>query len=163
MKNQRIRALVCFMTLVLLGGLLACSGVASHSTGAQPEISLSASSISFGNQVSSSSKTLTVSNTGTANLVISSLAMTGAGAAQFAAAAGTLPVTVAPNASMAVTLTFTPSAPGDATATLTIADNASGSPHTVALSGMSLLRMPSAPGIAYPQWRTGRNYRHGRD
>jgi hypothetical protein len=148
MKTQRISVLVCWLlTLALICGLVACSGVTSHSAATQPlvaDISLSASSISFGNQASATTKTVTVTNTGTGNLVISSLAIAGANAAEFAVTAGTLPMTVEPGSNATITLTFSPTAPGSCAATLTITDNASGSPHAVALSGMSLLQDGSA-------------------
>jgi len=123
---------------------VALAGSSSVTQPLTPEVSLSTSSISFGNQAGATTQTVTVANTGTGNLVISSLVITGSGAAQFAATAGTLPVTVGPGGSTTITLTFTPTVPGNPTATLAITDNASGSPHTVALSGVSLLQNPGA-------------------
>jgi adhesin/invasin len=149
MKTHCVRALVCFGTLVLICALSACSGVASHTAASQspaltPAFSLSASSVSFGNQTAATPKTVTVTNTGLGNLVISGLTIAGANAAEFSASAGTLPLSVGPGSSAPITLTFTPTVPGSGAATLSIVDNASGSPHTVALSGMSLLQDANA-------------------
>jgi hypothetical protein len=103
-----------------------------------PGISLSPSSVNFGNQavgVAGSLMLVTVSNTGTANLVIASLAIAGGNAADFSFTAGTLPITVTPGNSTSVDVTFTPSAAGSRVAALTLTDSAAGSPQTIALSG----------------------------
>ena len=53
-----------------------------------------------------------------------------------------IPATLAPGATLAVPITFTPSGPGDRTATFSIATNAPGSPLTVAVSGTGV---PAGP------------------
>lgn len=102
-----------------------------------PAVGLSATTLAFGNQtvgMPSAIKSVTISNTGTANLVLGTITTTGSNAADFAAnkCSGS---TLIPNASCAVEVTFTPAALNSRTATLSIASNASGSPHGVALSG----------------------------
>ena len=77
----------------------------------------------------------TLKNTGTASLVVSSLAITGADASEFAFTAPTLPITLAPNATAVVNVTFAPVTTGAKSATLAITDNAAGSPHSASLSG----------------------------
>ena len=78
----------------------------------------------------SAAQSLTLTNTGSAPLTISSIAING----DFAQtnACGT---SVAAGASCTITVTFTPTAAGTRSAMVTITDNATDSPHTVALSG----------------------------
>ena len=112
------------------------SGVAP----AAPAVSLSRTSVPFGNQVvntTSGAQTVTVTNSGTAALTINSIAVGGTNAGDFAQT-NTCPLspnTVAVGASCTVSATFTPSATGSRAASVAITDNASGSPHTIALSG----------------------------
>ncbi len=106
--------------------------------GATPTISVP-STLSFGNQAvstASSAQPITISNTGLGNLVIRSIQIGGTNAADFSFTSGTLPLTVAPGANTTVNVVFTPSnPPGPKAASLSISDNATGSPHSVALSG----------------------------
>jgi hypothetical protein len=102
-----------------------------------PAVALSAMSLAFGNQtigMVSSPRTVSISNTGTANLVLGTITTAGANAADFASSkcSGT---SLAPGASCTVDVTFTPAALTVRSATLSIPTNASGSPHGVALSG----------------------------
>ena len=79
-------------------------------------------------------QTVTLTNTGTTALSISSLAVTGTNAGDFAENS-TCGSSVAAGAECTIALTFTPPATGARTATLSVADNASGSPQSVSLSG----------------------------
>src|SRR5690606_10775226 len=112
--------------------------VALSGTGTAPAFDISPASVNFGSQlvgVESDPRTLTITNTGTAELVVSGLSLTGNHAAEFKyVPAGALPITLAPGNSTTIDLTFTPSIIGARTASLRIEDNAGG-PHTVALSG----------------------------
>jgi hypothetical protein len=106
-------------------------------TGNGPVASLSATSLSFGNQPydgTSAAQTVTLSNAGNAALSITSIAITGTNASDFAQT-NTCGSPVAAGANCAIAVIFTPSALGARTAALSISDNASGSPQTVALSG----------------------------
>jgi hypothetical protein len=106
-------------------------------TGASPAVSLSPSSLSFGNELAgaaSSSQAITLSNTGNAALSITGLTLTGANPSDFAQS-NTCGASVAAGASCTISVTFTPAASGSFTAAVSVADNASGSPQTVALSG----------------------------
>jgi len=104
-----------------------------------PIASLSPASLNFGSQLkgtTSAPLTETVTNTGTATLTISSVNVVGANAGDFAKASdGCSGANVSPGNSCAISVTFRPTATELRTATLSISDNASGSPHTVALSG----------------------------
>jgi lysophospholipase L1-like esterase len=106
--------------------------------GKTPAISVTPTSLSFGGQAVgsiSAVRTVAVSNTGRANLQISSIARTGTGAASFSHTS-TCPATLAPGANCAVSVRFSPSAVGTVTASLVITSNASNTPNVaVALSG----------------------------
>ena len=108
-------------------------------TGGAPAVSLSDSSLTFTNQLvgtASAGQGLTVTNSGTANLAITSVGLTGSNASDFAKSADTCAgATLTPNGTCTLSVTFTPSATGSRTATLSINDNAANSPQTVSLSG----------------------------
>ncbi len=99
--------------------------------------SLSTTSLAFGSEsvdMTSSSQVVTLTNTGSAALNITSITFTGANASSFAEA-NTCGSSVAAGGSCTLAILFTPSAAGALTASLSIADNASGSPQSVSLSG----------------------------
>ncbi len=104
---------------------------------AHPAASLSTATLSFGNQgvgASSSPQTVSLTNTGNGPLTISSIAISG----NFSQT-NTCGASVAAGANCALSITFTPQATGTRTGTLTLTDNASGSPQTVALSGSGVV------------------------
>ena len=116
------------------------SVIALTGNGIAPAIDVTPTSVTFGNQLANTTSAVTpvtIKNTGTADLVIANLALTGADAAQFAFTAAVRPITLAPNATATVNLTFTPLTTGAKTASLSITDNAGG-PHTVALTGSGI-------------------------
>jgi hypothetical protein len=101
-------------------------------------VQLSPASLNFGSvtrRTTSAAQQVTVTNTGTAVLTITSIAIGGANPGDFAVAAKTCGATLAPAASCTVDVTFTPQARGARSGTLAIADNAAGSPQTAALTG----------------------------
>ena len=98
-----------------------------------PAVSLSPTSLSFGDQANgttSAAQQVTVTNSGTGPLILSSIQTS----SEFAAT-NTCGAPVAPAGSCTIQVTFTPSASGTQTGTLTIADNATDSPQIVALTG----------------------------
>jgi Domain of unknown function (DUF4082)/Bacterial Ig-like domain/Bacterial Ig domain/Abnormal spindle-like microcephaly-assoc'd, ASPM-SPD-2-Hydin len=106
-------------------------------TNPAPAVSLAPTSLAFGNQtvnVASAAKTVTLTNTGTATLTITSYTFTGTNPTNFAQT-HTCGATLAAGANCTISVTFTPSATGARSASLSIADNATGSPQTVALTG----------------------------
>lgn len=111
--------------------------VALSGTGlAAPIVSLAPASLTFPNVlvgVSSAAQTVTLSNTGTASLTINSTQISG----DFGQTTN-CPNTLSTGTSCTFSVIFTPTAAGTRNGTLTITDNASGSPHTVALSGTGL-------------------------
>jgi hypothetical protein len=81
----------------------------------------------------SASGNITLKNVGTDILAVSSIAV--GGSATFTADTSACAATLAINASCVIKITFTPTAFGGASGTLTVTDNAAGSPHTASLSG----------------------------
>ena len=121
---------------------LALSGTGSTSTPPPPgpAVSLSPASLTYASQAiatTSAAKSSTLTNTGNAPLTISSMSMTGANPTDFArtTTCPLSPSTLAAGASCSISVTFTPSASGTRTASVSITDNAPGSPHQLALSG----------------------------
>jgi hypothetical protein len=106
-------------------------------TGIAPAaVSLSPSTLTFAPQVigiTSAAQTVTLTNTGNASLSISSIA-----ASQPFAQTNNCPSSLAGGANCTISVTFTPQNSGNANGGVTIVDNASGSPHSVALSGTGL-------------------------
>jgi len=101
-----------------------------------PAVTLSPTSLTFSKVVlgeASAAKTVTLTNSGSATLNISSITTSG----DFALAASTKPCgsTVAAGKNCQIKVTFTPTLIGTETGTLTINDNAANSPQTVPLSG----------------------------
>src|SRR6185437_12891932 len=91
-----------------------------------PQVSLNPASLTFpGQNVGSTStaQTVTLNNTGSAALSISSIAITGANAADFAQS-NNCAATLAPGANCTLSVTFTPTAAGARSAAVTITDNA---------------------------------------
>jgi hypothetical protein len=102
-----------------------------------PVVQISPTSLAFASQMqgtTSAGQGVTVTNSGNASLAISSIAISGTNGGDFGDTT-TCGSTLAAGASCTVTVTFTASAAGSRSASLIITDNASGSPHTVALSG----------------------------
>jgi Abnormal spindle-like microcephaly-assoc'd, ASPM-SPD-2-Hydin len=102
-----------------------------------PAASLNPSSLSFGNQKSgttSASKTITLTNTGTTQLTLSTVSISG----NFALASGTTcahNTALAPNANCLIKVTFTPTSKGSKSGTVTVTDNALHGTSTAGLSG----------------------------
>jgi len=97
---------------------------------------LSPTTVSFGNwvvQTTSTAKTIVLSNTQTLPLTINSISVSG-NFAQTSKCPIT-PKTLATGASCKISITFTPTALGASTGTLSVADSSSTSPQTAQLSG----------------------------
>jgi hypothetical protein len=119
--------------------------VSLSGTGTATVVSLSATSLAFGNQsvgTTSTAQTVTLSNTGNAALSITGLALTGTNASDFAQT-NTCGSSVAGGSNCTISVTFTPAASGSRTASVSITDNASGSPQTVSLSGTGTAALAS--------------------
>jgi hypothetical protein len=104
---------------------------------AQPGASLAPASLSFGNQqvgTTSAAQTLTLSNTGNASLAITSITIAGTNSSDFAQS-NTCGASLNAGASCSISVTFKPTATGARNATVSVSDNAAGSPQTAALGG----------------------------
>ena len=99
-----------------------------------PAITVSPSSLDFGDQLvstTSAARSISVSNSGRADLVISGVSNPGGGFSQTNNCVRTL----VPGAGCTISVTFSPSAAGTATVTLVITSNAPTNPTSVSLSG----------------------------
>ncbi len=104
----------------------------------QPSVKLSATLVSFGNQAlntTSVAKKVIVTNQGPGVLAITGVIASG----DFAASS--CPSTLASGSTCTVSVTFTPTALGARTGSLTISDNGASSPQTVALSGTGIVQL----------------------
>lgn len=110
-----------------------------------PIVSLSPTSLSFGNQnvsTTSAQQVVTLTNTGSATLTISSVALTTGTQFAFATPGSGSDCrtvgTVAASGTCNIAVTFTPTTLGSLSDTVSITDNASGSPHTFSVSGTGI-------------------------
>jgi hypothetical protein len=106
-------------------------------TGSGPAVSLSASSLTFTSQnlnTTSAAQSVTLTNTGNASLTITSIGAAGTDPGDFTVT-NTCGSSVAVNGNCTISVTFTPAATGTRTASVSIADNAAGSPQLVSLTG----------------------------
>jgi len=101
--------------------------------GGSPNVSLSTTILTFGVEVvgtASQPLPITLTNSGTATLSIASIAAS----ANFGQTNNCVP-TLASGANCTINVTFMPSTTGSLNGTVSITDNATGSPQTVSLSG----------------------------
>jgi hypothetical protein len=124
----------------LLTGICMATACSSGMPGAAPDLTMSASSLMFGQEVvgqPSSAQPVTLRNIGTGTLQITSIVVTG----NFQATndcGGSL----AAGASCTINVTFTPSTSGSVDGQIMVTDNAVGSPHSVRLSGTGSVSGP---------------------
>src|ERR1700675_3609296 len=114
--------------------------------GAEPQITLSTNQLNFPAQIqetASVQQVVVVSNTGEADLSVTGLTISGENGADFAQTNNCpiAPGVLAPKTRCEIRVTFSPTVTGTLSAVLNVADNASGSPQTVSLKGVS-----TAPG-----------------
>ena len=101
-------------------------------------VSLSTTSLAFGNvpvNTESVYQGFTLTNTGGSPLTFTGVALTGTNKTQFLISGNTCLGSLAAGANCIVHLHFYPTVTGAATAALTVTDNATGSPQSVALTG----------------------------
>jgi hypothetical protein len=105
-----------------------------------PALSVSPARLDFGSQpvgTTGTPQTLTLRNTGNANLLIFGLAPTGANAQEFVLPAGNqVPITLQPGETRNLQVAFAPLSTGNRNANLTITHNASGGILNVPLTGV---------------------------
>jgi hypothetical protein len=129
----------CASVAYLAGVSLFIAGCASygpHTPLPEPNIVLSALSFNFKTVVvgQSATQTLHITNSGNAPLQISSISLSNK---QFAISGPSLPRTVLPALSLDYALAFTPTTPGNASASLTIASNSPQSLAPISLAGVA--------------------------
>jgi len=129
-----------FATALVVGVWAACGGGGGGGGGVTPGapvVSLSPTSLTFSSQkvgTSSPAQNVTLTNTGTSILSITSIGLTGTNSGDFAQT-NTCASSVISGGNCSINATFTPTAAGSRSASISITDNASGSPQTVNLSG----------------------------
>jgi hypothetical protein len=113
---------------------------------AAPAVSLTPSSLSFSSSVNTTSaaQTVTLKNTGTAQLTNIAVSIGGTNPGDFAETT-TCGTTLNAGASCPISVTFTPGSAASFAATLSVADNASDSPQTVALAGTGTGGVTASP------------------
>ena len=136
-QQQLMRTVFLFATFVALAIFSAScggGGIQNNSTMVNPPtVSLSPLSLNFGSQSigsSSRAQVITLTNTGSGVVTISSFAVSG----DFSQTNNCGP-SVPMGSSCTISVMFTPTGSGTRSGTLTISDNASGSPQMVTLSG----------------------------
>ncbi len=132
-----LRAIAGAVALLVILVTSGCAGVtgkgtASNVTGVSIEIS--PGTVSFGNVAigQSTTKTVTLTNTGIDVLTVSGISVAGSG---FTASGPHLPLSLSAGQSASISAVFKPTAGSAGTGTITITSNADGSPSLVALRG----------------------------
>ena len=113
--------------------LVALAGTVSN---AAPSAQLSATSLTFSANAgaTSAAQAVTLTNNGSAALTITGIAVGGTNSANFSQS-NTCGSSVAAGANCTISVTFKPTASGASSASVTVSDNAGGSPQSVALTG----------------------------
>ena len=121
-----------------------------------PAVSLMPGSLDFGttNQGTSTSSSISVKNSGTAALHISSIVIAGANTNDFSSTSPTCTAPLAANSVCTISVTFTPLAAGLRTATVTLTDDAPDSPQRINVQGTAnsaptsaIVVNPGSPGF----------------
>jgi outer membrane protein assembly factor BamB len=115
-------------------------------------LAIAPGAVSFGEQpigIPAAPRSLTLASTGTAPLILQSIAVVGADPVEFLVLAGDDGGALAPRGSREIHLQFTPIAAGERGAVLEIRSNAPGSPHRVPLAGAGRV---VEPGALSPDW-----------
>lgn len=132
---------------LLLPAIAGCGGssATANGTSSAPAVMLSAATLTFSTMLAgaSSSQSLTLTNSGSSAVAINGITLTGTNAGSFSET-NNCAAQLAASTSCSVSVTFSPAAAGNYAATLNIADNAAGSPQTVALAGTATAPAPAA-------------------
>ncbi len=159
--RARAAAVLLASALLVTGVWVACGGGGNGSSPyiSAPAVGLSTNGLTFSQQTvgtASAPQTLTLSNTGNATLNISNITINGTNSGDFAQTSN-CNSSLGAGSSCTISVTFTPSASGPRTASLTLTDNASGSPHSVGLigTGVAPTVMFSPTTLSFGQQNTG--------
>ena len=122
--------------------------------GASSTISISPSSLAFGNQVlntPSSAQKITVTNNGVVNLTVNSVAASG----DYSETDSCGGATLTPGQTCTISVTFNPVVTGSLPGAITVNDTASGSPHVVSLTGSGQLAVSLSANLTFPATNVG--------
>ena len=111
--------------------------VSLSGTATAPSLQISPASLSFNSQsegITGPPQVVTITNAGTTPLAINSITVAGANSGDFTET-NNCPPSIGGSLNCVVNVSFKPTATGSRTASLTIADNASGSPQAISLAG----------------------------
>jgi hypothetical protein len=112
--------------------------VSLSGTGIAAVASVAPASLSYGNlllNTTSAAQTVTVTNTGTALLTVSTVTLAGTNPSDFRVSGNGCTAAIAANASCTISVTFKPTAVGGRSGTLQIASNADNGVQSISLSG----------------------------
>jgi hypothetical protein len=112
--------------------------VSLRGSGVAPAVTLSATSVNFGNQgvgTSGAAQVIGLTNSGSSTLTITTISITGANSGDFSQT-NTCAASLAAGAKCSISVTFKPAATGSGSASITITDDAPSSPQSVALTGV---------------------------
>ena len=131
--------------------------VSLSGTGTSPSVGLSPGSLNFGNQLvgtTSQSKPVTLTNNGSASLTISSIS-----AGDSFSQTNNCGSALAAESSCTINVSFAPNAAGTENSTLSVTDDAEGSPQTVSLTGTGTTQTTQMAVTTYhsDNGRTGQN------
>ncbi len=135
------------VTIQGVSGALTKTTTLSLTVSGGPAVTLTPTSLAFGSVVegaTSAAKSVTLKNSGSGTLTISSIATSG----NFAESSTTCGSTLAAGKSCSIKVTFTPQSVGALSGSLTVTDNAAGSPQSVALSGTGTVQATLTPASA---------------
>lgn len=128
--------------------ILSVTGTATPAPPTNPLVTLSTTTLGFGSMTqgtTSSPQAVTVTNTGGGALHITSVVLGGTNSADFSLSNGCTASPYAVNASCVLTVSFAPLSTGARAATVTLADDASNSPQTIALDGSANIAATLGP------------------
>lgn len=149
---RKVSALIAIATL---GLTMSCGGGGGASTPPPPPpptVSLSASTLNFGNQTTnttSASQSVTVTNGGGSALSISAISASKDYAVASSGTTCSTTASVAAGANCTISVTFTPTVTGADNGTLSLTDNAAGSPQSVTLTGTGVAPAVAVTGTAF--------------
>ena len=112
-------------------------------TGIQPQISVTPTSVSFGNVIVgvANTQSVTIQNPGTASLSVTQATLAGTG---FSLTGLTVPLIVAAGGSSTFTVGFTPASASGISGSLTLMNNTTNSPLVIPLAGTGIASAPAS-------------------
>jgi hypothetical protein len=155
-KRWRPVALLFASTVMVAALWIACGGSGGGGgttpPPAAPVVSLSPTSLTFTSQntgTTSAAQAVTLTNTGTASLTISSIGLAGTNMGDFGETT-TCGSSLAAGSNCSINVKFSPTASGTRTASVSIVDNATGSPQSITLTGTGAAAATPTPPGTYP-------------